>query len=62
MGFIYLKQEQMGMARVYFKQALKLNPDDKLAKRFSQYLPKPVASEPSVPEAKRGLFGRFRRR
>ena len=61
MGFIYLKQEQMGMARVYFKQALKLNPDDKLAKRFSQYLPKPVVPEPSEPEAKRGLFGRFRR-
>ena len=61
MGFIHLKQEQMGMARVYFKQALKLNPDDKLAKRFSQYLPKPVVSEPSVPEAKRGLFGLFGR-
>ncbi len=61
MGFIYLKQEQMGMARVYFKQALKLNPDDKLAKRFSQYLPKPVASESPVPEVKRGLFDRFRR-
>ncbi len=61
MGFIYLKQEQVGMARVYFKQALKLNPDDKLAKRFSQYLPKPVVPEPSVPEVKRGLFGRFGR-
>ncbi len=65
MGFIYMKQDQMGMARVYFKQALKLNPDDKLAKRFSQYLPKPATSEPIVPETKpaekRGLFGRFRR-
>ena len=63
MGFIHLKQEQMGMARVYFKQALKLNPEDKLAKRFSQYLPKPVVSEPPQPQPqeKRGLFGRFRR-
>jgi tetratricopeptide (TPR) repeat protein len=67
MGFIYMKQEQMGMARVYFKQALKLNPEDKLAKRFSEYLPKPAATpqEPPKVEAKRaekrGLFGRFRR-
>jgi tetratricopeptide (TPR) repeat protein len=67
MGFIYLKQEQMGMARVYFKQALKLNPEDKLAKRFSQYLPKPAESLQEQPKAevkpveKRGLFGRFRR-
>jgi tetratricopeptide (TPR) repeat protein len=67
MGFIYMKQEQMGMARVYFKQALKLNPEDKLAKRFSEYLPKTATSpqEPPKVEAKpterRGLFGRFRR-
>jgi tetratricopeptide (TPR) repeat protein len=66
MGFIYMKQEQMGMARVYFKQALKLNPEDKLAKRFSEYLPKPAApQEPAKVEAKRAekrsLFGRFRR-
>jgi tetratricopeptide (TPR) repeat protein len=65
MGFIYMKQEQMGMARVYFKHALKLNPEDKLAKRFSQYLPNPATSEPIVPEPKpaekRRLFGLFRR-
>ncbi len=67
MGFIYMKQEQLGMARVYFKQALKLNPEDKLAKRFSQYIAKSTASEPTTPRAevkppeKRGLFGRFRR-
>jgi tetratricopeptide (TPR) repeat protein len=61
MGFVYLKQEQRGMARVHFKQALKLNPEDKLAKRFIQYVtddrPAAVTSQPE--KRKRfGLFGR----
>ncbi len=61
MGFVYLKQEQMGMARVHFKQALKLNPEDKLAKRFIKYVgeDRPAAA-PTQPE-KRKLFGIFGR-
>ena len=64
LGFVYFKQEQRGMARVHFKQALKLNPDDKLAKRFLPYVTddRPAA----VPDAKgtekrRSLFGFFGR-
>jgi curved DNA-binding protein CbpA len=62
MGFVYLKQEQMGMARVHLKQALKLNPEDKLAKRFIQYVgeERPAAVAPPQPE-KRKLFGIFGR-
>lgn len=62
MGFVYLKQEQRGMARVHLKQALKLNPDDKLARRFIQYVgeDRPAATAPTQPE-KRKLFGIFGR-
>jgi curved DNA-binding protein CbpA len=62
MGFVYLKQEQRGMARVHLKQALKLNPEDKLAKRFIQYVgeERPATVAPPQPE-KRKLFGIFGR-
>ncbi len=61
MGFVYLKQEHMGMARVHLKQALKLNPDDKLAKRFIKYVGENrPAVAPTQPE-KRKLFGIFGR-
>jgi len=64
LGFVYFKQEQRGMARVHFKQALKLNPDDKLAKRFLPYV---TDDQPAaVPDGKgtekrRSLFGFFGR-
>lgn len=62
MGFVYLKQEQRGMARVHLKQALKLNPEDKLAKRFIQYVTDdrpPAVTAPQPEKRKRfGLFGR----
>ncbi|MCY7406232.1 MAG: tetratricopeptide repeat protein, partial [Alkalinema sp. CAN_BIN05] len=63
LGFVYFKQEQRGMARVYFKQALKLNPDNKLAKRFLPYVTDDLPA--AVPDAKgtekRSLFGFFGR-
>jgi tetratricopeptide (TPR) repeat protein len=61
MGFVYLKQEHRGMARVHLKQALKLNPEDKLAKRFIRYVEdsKPTAITTQPEKRKRfGLFGR----
>jgi curved DNA-binding protein CbpA len=62
MGFVYLKQEQRGMARVHLKQALKLNPEDKLAKRFINYVedkPSATAVAPQPEKRKRfGIFGR----
>lgn len=63
LGFIYFKQEQRGMARVHFKQALKLNPDDKLAKRFLPHVTDDRSAV--IPDAKatekRKLFGFFGR-
>ncbi len=63
LGFVYFKQEQRGMARVHFKQALKLNPDDKLAKRFLPYVTddRPAAVEGKGTEKRRSLFGFFGR-
>ena len=63
LGFVYFKQEQRGMARVHFKQALKLNPEDKLAKRFLPYVTDDRST--AIPDAKtpekRKLFGIFGR-
>lgn len=61
MGFVYLKQEQRGMARVHLKQALKLNPEDKLAKRFIKYVEEPRAAATPPQSEKRKLFGIFGR-
>lgn len=65
MGYVYLRQDQRSMAKVYFKQALKLNPQDPLAQRFADKVqlqetpPSSKAPDPK-PEARRGLFGLFR--
>lgn len=63
LGFVYFKQEQRGMARVHFKQALKLNPDDTLAKRFLPYVTndRPAAVDGKGTEKRRSLFGFFGR-
>ena len=63
LGFVYFKQEQRGMARVHFKQALKLNPEDKLAKRFLPYVTddRPTAIPDAKTPEKRKLFGIFGR-
>ncbi|OUC14823.1 MAG: hypothetical protein B0A82_10925 [Alkalinema sp. CACIAM 70d] len=66
LGYIHFKQNSMGMARVYFKQALKLDPNNSLAKRFGAKIqmdasaPVPPASNPKE-TARRGLFGLFRK-
>ena len=63
LGFVYFKQGQRGMARVHFKQALKLNPEDKLAKRFLPYVTDDrltTTPDAKTPE-KRKLFGIFGR-
>jgi len=63
LGFVYFKQEQRGMARVHFKQALKLNPEDKLAKRFLPHVTddRSAAIPDAKPTEKRKLFGFFGR-
>ncbi len=63
LGFVYFKQEQRGMARVHFKQALKLNPDDNLAKRFLPYVTddRSAAVDGKETEKRRSLFGFFGR-
>jgi curved DNA-binding protein CbpA len=63
LGFIYFKQEQRGMARVHFKQALKLNPEDNLAKRFLPYVTddRSAATPDAKGTEKRKLFGFFGR-
>ncbi len=62
MGFVYLKQEHRGMARVHFRQALKLNPEDKLAKRFIKYVTDDQPAAVATPQAEKrkrfGIFGR----
>jgi tetratricopeptide (TPR) repeat protein len=61
-GFVYFKQEHRSMARVHFKQALKLNPEDKLAKRFIQYVTDDRPTATTTPQAeKRKRFGFFGR-
>ena len=63
LGFVYFKQNQRGMARVHFKQALKLNPEDNLAKRFLPHVTDDRASATSDAKGteKRKLFGFFGR-
>lgn len=66
LGYIHFKQNNLGMARVYFKQALKLDPNNSLANRFiSKIQANTPTPPPAPPEAKaterRGLFGLFRR-
>ncbi|BAB74678.1 J domain-containing protein [Anabaena sp. FACHB-709] len=38
LGFVYLRQSFVGMAKVYMRQALKLNPQQELALKYAQYL------------------------
>lgn len=55
----YLMQNLQGMAKVHFKQALKLNPNDPLALEYAQKLK--IEIEPSTPQKTKstGLFGLF---
>lgn len=67
LGVAYLQQKLTGMATVYLRQALKLNPDDPLASRYAAKLgikvPPPAAEPQNSNTAKsRGLFGLFRSR
>ncbi|MBD2253119.1 J domain-containing protein [Nostoc parmelioides] len=38
LGFVYLRQSFVGMAKVYMRQALKLNPRQELALKYAKYL------------------------
>ena len=38
LGLVHLKQKFIGMARVYIRQALKLNPQDLLAQKYATRL------------------------
>lgn len=67
LGLAYLQQNLNGMATVYFRQALKLDPRDPLALKYAPKLGIPV-SQPDTPAAtppkdtrKGGLFGLFRK-
>jgi curved DNA-binding protein CbpA len=62
LSYAYLLQDLPGMATVYCRQALKLNPEDirarKLAKKLEIPLPGAVAAaKSSTPPAKKGLLG-----
>jgi curved DNA-binding protein CbpA len=67
MGTIYLKQNQLTMAKVSFNQAIKLNPQDgpaldgreKIAKLEERQQKTKSAQIPAKPES-RGLFGLFK--
>jgi tetratricopeptide (TPR) repeat protein len=71
MSYAYLRQDLTGMATVYAKQALKLDPNNPLAKQVAVKLKLPhgpmmagsTAAKPvDKPAEKRsGLFGRFRK-
>jgi tetratricopeptide (TPR) repeat protein len=75
MSYAYLRQDLPGMATVYAKQALKLDPHNSLAKQVAVKLKLPqgaamatssAAQQPaqkptSKPAEKRGLFGLFRK-
>lgn len=74
LGIAYLQQNLQSMAKVYLRQALKLNPQDPLARRFAPKLGLEVAvsvdghqngnaqqAQPDNKAAKKsGLFGLFR--
>jgi tetratricopeptide (TPR) repeat protein len=64
MSYAYLRQNLGGMAKVYCRQALKLDPTSTLGKQVATKLgmvePQGNAKTPAVAE-KRGLFSRFRR-
>jgi tetratricopeptide (TPR) repeat protein len=63
LSYAYLLQDLPGMAVVYCRQALKLNPTDvravKLAKKLNIPLPGAASAKPPVPPTKRGLLGGF---
>ena len=71
LGVAYLQQNLQSMAKVYLRQALKLNPQDPLACRFAPKLGLELAVPPqgqsngkAPPDSKTakkgGLFGFFR--
>ena len=71
LGYSYLRQKMMGMAKAHIRRALELNPQDSLASSLAPKLKldgsvqsaSPSISKPPVKEEKRGgLFGIFRRR
>ncbi len=63
LGYVYLHQNLTGMATVYCRQALKLNPKQPLALKYAKKVginpeqPEPAKDDPGN---KRGLFGMFR--
>lgn len=68
LGLAYLKQNLTGMAAVYFRQALKLNPNDPLAREYAAKLnlqgnaaqPDSKGEKPSAKATSRGgFFGLF---
>ncbi|MDX2096697.1 MAG: DnaJ domain-containing protein [Leptolyngbyaceae cyanobacterium bins.59] len=64
LGLAYLKQNLTGMATVYFRQALKLNPHDTLAREYAAKLNLKLdqtnqASQPQSVSAKGGFFRIF---
>jgi len=66
LGLAYLQQNLQGMAAVYLKQALKLNPQDALALKYAPKVGIKLAEDPSslngdgkAPKSG-GLFGMFR--
>ncbi len=62
LGLAYLQQNLNGMATVYFRQALKLNPKDPLAQKYAAKLGIQASSTPPTPKETRrnGLFNMFR--
>lgn len=68
LGVAYLQQNLTGMATVYLRQALKLNPNDPLASRYAARLgiktesPATQTQQNGSAAKNRGLFGLFRSR
>ncbi|HIK13720.1 MAG TPA: DnaJ domain-containing protein [Leptolyngbyaceae cyanobacterium M33_DOE_097] len=64
LGYAYLQQNLTGMATVYCRQALKLNPKQSLALKYADKVGVKATETPSAPDpsttSKRGLFGVFR--
>jgi curved DNA-binding protein CbpA len=63
LGYAYFCNNFPGMASVYSRQALKLNPDDPLAQKMAQKLNlhSQTIGTPTVPAKRRRLFGLFNR-